>query len=411
MGKDSLDSDKMRTAVSEALQSQHGVTVTAWFYRHDQEPKAYPKIDDREKAQIIKNIKIGNSTLPVSGPRIIMPSHPFQLIIAANRLPPKESLDNYCAQFGYDSSHMITNERGQDVYLLLLNSIESVARALANWHPAHSVLGDIPPPQSLYAYNGGKPPSQSSDEVRELKQQIQTLSTAGESKIDNAVSKLTSLHNSMETKLERKMGEAGTILTQNIAKVFAEQQKDSQNFQREMMSNSQEFQTSMLNMFVTAQQNTVNYINESQARNQRISLLQSDLMELISKRQSLRDRVAALTGSRAITAPPQIQEINRNIEEISGEISANREQQTRLLDLPPLQVSRLLDPPTRGNEGNTARIKGDTNGYASSRKRQRGEDPKEPIKVPNSQSDDMDIVVCSDHPTCEIPLFLTDAVN
>jgi hypothetical protein len=94
----------MKTAVSQALKQQHGITVTSWYHRADDEAKAYPRIEDREKAHTIRNIKIGNKTLPIANPKIIIPSHPFELIVIAERLPTKESLDRYCKQFGLYSS-------------------------------------------------------------------------------------------------------------------------------------------------------------------------------------------------------------------------------------------------------------------------------------------------------------------
>jgi hypothetical protein len=61
----------------------------------------------------------------------------------------------------------------------------------------------------------------------------------------------------------RKIGEARTILSEKMEGVFAQQQKDNQEFQRELILGNQAFQANMFNMFVTTQQDTVNYINES----------------------------------------------------------------------------------------------------------------------------------------------------
>src|SRR5436190_567269 len=119
----------MKAAITLALKQQHDVNVTSWYHRSDDEPKAYPKIDERDKAYTIKKIKIGSKILQIGGPKVIMPSHPFQLIVVAERLPTKEMLDEYSQTFGFDSSHLITNDRGQDFYLLLLNSLEGAENA------------------------------------------------------------------------------------------------------------------------------------------------------------------------------------------------------------------------------------------------------------------------------------------
>jgi hypothetical protein len=157
---------------------------------------------------------------------------------------------------------MITNDKRQDGYLFVLDTIEGTEESLANWQSRTIGVGEIPPPQLLYVYNGARPVRRTNEEVRDLKQRVE-LTAVGESKIDGVVSKLASLSTSMETKFEEKIGEARTILSEKMEGVFAQQQKDNQEFQRELILGNQAFQANMFNMFVTTQQDTVNYINES----------------------------------------------------------------------------------------------------------------------------------------------------
>jgi hypothetical protein len=123
---------------------------------------------------------------------------------------------------------MMVNSRGHDIYVFLMDGFNETREALTDWSPESEGLGELPRPQLLYNYNGWKPASrQTTDEVRDLRQQVQWLTAIGESKFDNMASKMSSLTTSLEDKIDSKLGEAGKVIMESMQNLMTTQQRES----------------------------------------------------------------------------------------------------------------------------------------------------------------------------------------
>lgn len=121
------------------------------------EPRAYISINTRKVIpELIENkIRVASTNLTFHGPKIVVPQHPYQLVVTSSQLPSKSTLDKYVQKkFGLRESVLLNSNTYS---FIVKGGWKKTEKAIAEWDISTMGIAPSSHPQLLYHFNTMKP--------------------------------------------------------------------------------------------------------------------------------------------------------------------------------------------------------------------------------------------------------------
>lgn len=163
------DNPKLEADFNKAIQEVVGkdVRILSFSVAFDFSgvARAYIGINCRKAiSTLVKNkLLIRSTKVKVYPPKVIIPRHPYQLVVSSPELPHQDQLDEYTGEkYGLRESDMINDST---YTFIIFGGWDNVRKAIKEWDPSEKGYVSLPKPQLLYHFNTFKK-SRTEHEVR-----------------------------------------------------------------------------------------------------------------------------------------------------------------------------------------------------------------------------------------------------